>query len=219
VNKLPFSHIFIQTHTPTHSLSLSISLSFPVCTCSFAKSCLTLCNSMDCSHLVPSVCGIFQARILEWVALSYSKGSSWPMYWTYVSHSSCTGRWIIYHWANSSNLSLFWLNFYYLANDIYSTSLSFCSCDLECLFQLDSLIKILCNFQSIFEMSNVRLHLLCKKKKKNLQHWCGPVTSFCSCLQTHTTHGSDPHGIIIHGGYCRVARRQTHFRAQEWARV
>ena len=165
MNKLPFSHIFIQTHTPTHSLSLSISLSFPVCTCSFAKSCLTLCNSMDCSHLVPSVCGIFQARILEWVALSYSKGSSWPMYWTYVSHSSCTGRWIIYHWANSSNLSLFWLNFYYLANDIYSTSLSFCSCDLECLFQLDSLIKILCNFQSIFEMSNVRLHLLCKKKK------------------------------------------------------
>ena len=154
-----------------------------MCSRSFAKSHLTLCKSMDCSPPVPSVCGIFQARILDWVAISYYKGSSWPMYQTCISHGSRTGRWILYHWAKSSNLSLFWLNFYYLPNDIYSTSLSFCSCDLECLFQLDGLIKILCNFQSVFEMSNVRLHLL---SKKNLWHWYMPVTSFCSWLQTHT---------------------------------
>ena len=41
-----------------------------------AKSCLTLCNSMDCSSSGSSVQGIFKARILEWVAISYSRGSS-----------------------------------------------------------------------------------------------------------------------------------------------
>ena len=40
-----------------------------MCVCSVAESCLTLCNSMDCSPPGSSVLGIFQARILEWVAL------------------------------------------------------------------------------------------------------------------------------------------------------
>ena len=40
--------------------------------------CLTLCDSMDCSSPVSSVHGIFQARILEWVAFSFSRGSSQP---------------------------------------------------------------------------------------------------------------------------------------------
>ena len=41
-------------------------------TCSVAQWCPALCNPMDCSQLVSSVHGIFQARMLEWVALSYS---------------------------------------------------------------------------------------------------------------------------------------------------
>ena len=41
-----------------------------------AQSCLTLCDSMDCSPSGSSVHGIFQARILEWVAISFPKGSS-----------------------------------------------------------------------------------------------------------------------------------------------
>ena len=41
-----------------------------------AQSCLTLCDPMDCSPPDSSVHGIFQARILEWVAVSYSRGSS-----------------------------------------------------------------------------------------------------------------------------------------------
>ena len=41
-----------------------------------AQSCPTLCNSMDCSLPGSSVHGIFQARILEWVAISFSRGSS-----------------------------------------------------------------------------------------------------------------------------------------------
>ena len=41
--------------------------------------------------------GIFQTRILEWVAISYSRGSSCPRHWTHVSCISCIGRWILYH--------------------------------------------------------------------------------------------------------------------------
>ena len=41
-----------------------------------AQSCPSLCDPMDCSPPGSSVHGIFQARILEWVAVSYSKGSS-----------------------------------------------------------------------------------------------------------------------------------------------
>ena len=51
-----------------------------------AQSCLTLCDPMDCSLPGFSVHGIFQARILEWVAISFSRRSSGPRNWTRVSH-------------------------------------------------------------------------------------------------------------------------------------
>ena len=41
-----------------------------------AQSCLTLCNTMDCSLSGFSILGILQARVLEWVAISFSSGSS-----------------------------------------------------------------------------------------------------------------------------------------------
>ena len=40
------------------------------------QSCLTLCDAMDCSLPIFSIHGIFQARVLEWVAISFSRGSS-----------------------------------------------------------------------------------------------------------------------------------------------
>ena len=43
-----------------------------------AQSCLTLGNPMDCSLPGSSVHGILQARILEWVAIPFSRGPSWP---------------------------------------------------------------------------------------------------------------------------------------------
>ena len=49
-----------------------------VCVWVCALSCLTLCNPMDYSLPSSSVRGIFQARILEGVAISYSRGSSQP---------------------------------------------------------------------------------------------------------------------------------------------
>ena len=45
----------------------------------------TLCDPMDCSPPGSSVHGILQARILEWVAISFSRGSSWPRDQTQVS--------------------------------------------------------------------------------------------------------------------------------------
>ena len=50
-----------------------------------AQSCLTLCNLMKCSWPGSSVCGNLQARILEWVAIPFSRGSYWPRDWTLVS--------------------------------------------------------------------------------------------------------------------------------------
>ena len=50
-----------------------------------AQSCLTLCDPMDCSLPGSSVHGIFQARILEWVTISFSRGTSWPRDRTRVS--------------------------------------------------------------------------------------------------------------------------------------
>ena len=51
-----------------------------------AWSCLTLCDLMDCNLPGSSVHGIFQARVLECVAISFSRGSSRPRDQTWVSH-------------------------------------------------------------------------------------------------------------------------------------
>ena len=50
-------------------------------------SCLTHCDPVDYSPPGSSVHKIFQARILEWVAVLSSRGSSWPRDWTHVSTS------------------------------------------------------------------------------------------------------------------------------------
>ena len=52
-------------------------------------SCPTLCKPMDCSPTASSVYGISQARILEWVAMSSSRGSSPPRDQTHIFCSSC----------------------------------------------------------------------------------------------------------------------------------
>ena len=64
--------------------------------CLVTQSCLTLCNPMNCSPPGSSVCGILQARILEWVAISSSRGSSRSRDQTPVSWIA--GRFFA-HWA------------------------------------------------------------------------------------------------------------------------
>ena len=51
-----------------------------------AHPCLTLCDPVDCSPPGSSVHGILQASILEWVAISFSRGSSQPRDRTQISH-------------------------------------------------------------------------------------------------------------------------------------
>ena len=62
---------------------------------SVAQSCPSLWNPMNSSLPGSSVHGIFQTRVLEWVSISYSRGSSWPRDQTHISCISCIGRWIL----------------------------------------------------------------------------------------------------------------------------
>ena len=70
-----------------------------------AKSCPTLCSPVDCSPPGSSVHGILQARILEWVAISCSRGSSRPRDGTRVSYVPCSGRWVLYHYRQRGALA------------------------------------------------------------------------------------------------------------------
>ena len=86
------------THMEASS-SLSTSLLISTCMQAQSLSHVWLCNPIDCSPSGSSVCGISQARILEWVAISFFRGSSWPRDQNYVSCVSSTGKQILYHWA------------------------------------------------------------------------------------------------------------------------
>ena len=98
--------ILENTSNKSFSLSFPLCLSLSLthtymdtCVCVYVKvlvapSCPTLCNPMDCSPPGSSVHGISQARILEWVAMSFSRGSSPPRDQTHL-----LGRWIPYHWV------------------------------------------------------------------------------------------------------------------------
>ena len=57
-------------------------------------------DPMDCSPPGSSVHGISQARILEWVAMPFSRGSSRPKDWTLVSWVSCIGIRVLYHYCH-----------------------------------------------------------------------------------------------------------------------
>ena len=72
------------------------------CCCLVIKSCLTLCNLMGYSAPGSSVRGIPWARILEWVAISFSRGSSRPRDGTCVSS---IGR-VLYHWVTREALPI-----------------------------------------------------------------------------------------------------------------
>ena len=102
-----------REHTATTTLEMNLALSrklniyiFWVLTNStlevkwseVAQSCPTLCDPMDCSPPGSSVHGILQARVLEWVAISFSRGSSRPRDQTQVSRIAdrCFNLWAIW---------------------------------------------------------------------------------------------------------------------------
>ena len=63
------------------------------------------CNPMDCSPPHSSIHGIFQARILKWLAVSSSRGSSWPRDRNQVSCVSCIGRQVPYWLSHQGSQS------------------------------------------------------------------------------------------------------------------
>ena len=67
------------------------------------QSCLTLWDPMDYSLPGSFLHGVFQARILEWVAMPFSRGSSWPRDWAQVS---CTAGRCFTFWATREALVL-----------------------------------------------------------------------------------------------------------------
>ena len=75
--------------------------------------CLTLCNRMDCSLSGSTVHGILQARILEWIAIPFSRGSSWPrdlfiFNWRITTLQYCVGfchtSWISHRYTYDPSL-------------------------------------------------------------------------------------------------------------------
>ena len=69
---------------------------FLSCSSSNTRSCLTLCDPKDCNPSSSSVHGILHVRILEWVAIPFSRGSSCTRDWTQVS---CTAGRFLTIWA------------------------------------------------------------------------------------------------------------------------
>ena len=85
---------WLSTHACMH---VCMYIDRHICTRMHAQSCQTLCNPVDYSQPGSSVHEISQARIMEWVAISYSRGLSQPRDLTRVSWVSCLDRWIFYH--------------------------------------------------------------------------------------------------------------------------
>ena len=93
----PVRHLSSASAVRTHSKQLAphgcgSSVGVPVSISSQSKwsevtqSCPTLCDPMNCSLPCSSIRGILQTRILEWVAISFSRRSSQPRDWSWVSH-------------------------------------------------------------------------------------------------------------------------------------
>ena len=78
-------HVDVWQKTPRYCKIISLQLKQIKSESEVAQSCPTLCNHVNCSPPGSSVHGILQARILEWVAISFSRGSSQPGDQTQVS--------------------------------------------------------------------------------------------------------------------------------------
>ena len=91
-----------------------------MCIC-VAQLCLTLCNPMDCRPPGCSIHGILQTRILEWVAILFSREFSWPRDWTWVS---CIAGRFFTVWATWSHLPGFKSQIFHLSSCLLSIHVS-----------------------------------------------------------------------------------------------
>ena len=110
LNLDPFSHCSVSctgSHSffPTHRASRAES----------PQSCPALCDPVDCSPPGSSVCGILQARMLEWTAMPSFMESSQSRDWTQVSHITQ----ILYHLRHQENLNTLCLKVCFLSYSKY----------------------------------------------------------------------------------------------------
>ena len=77
----------------------------PVFVCTQSLFCPILWDPVDCSSPGSSVHGILQARILEQIAIFFSRGSFWPRDQTHISCISCIHSQILFHWATRGSPS------------------------------------------------------------------------------------------------------------------
>ena len=96
VPKCVYMWIWFQTYF-FYNLVKTIQVEFLAYVCVF--SCVWLCDPMDCRLPGSSVPRISQARIMEWVAIPFPRGSFRTKDWNLISRISCIGRQILYHWA------------------------------------------------------------------------------------------------------------------------
>ena len=99
---LKFSTTIFEYPQMSDTIGIWIYVMVNVCCVLVAQSCPTLCDPMDCNPPGSSVHEIFQARILEWVAISFSRGSSQPRDRTRVS---CTAGKFFTDWATREGRS------------------------------------------------------------------------------------------------------------------
>ena len=134
-----------------------------------AKLCLTLCNPMDCSLPGSSDLGILQAKLLEWVAIPFSKGCSQPRNQTWIFCVFCTGKRILYHWSTRT-LYLFcvWYNILF---------------KLIIVFHLMSLRNVFFNF--CLKKTSFDSEVITEKKKRKKQK-----KTFAGLLNSIQSHDS-----------------------------
>ena len=89
----------IKNKKPNHSCNVKSQMHnwMQEILCLAPQWCLTLWGAIVCSPPCSSVQGIFQARILDWVAISYAGISSPPRDQTCISCTFCVGSWFLYH--------------------------------------------------------------------------------------------------------------------------
>ena len=83
--------IMITVNKTEHTHVITVTVTTNVCCAELLPLCPALCDPMNCRPPGSSVRGILQARVLEWVAMPSSRGSSRPWGTTRVSYLSCIG--------------------------------------------------------------------------------------------------------------------------------
>jgi len=134
--------------------------------------------------------GISQARILEWVAIFYSRGSSWPRDQTQVSYVSCIGRQILYHCTTWEPQVKRWMEVGGGASDTEQREMTGIEMPSSAVWLLSSsfqvkLLIIICQFHCIlFALGNPGST---KYSQSREWDWFGTETDLCLKAKTVTS--------------------------------